>query len=476
VLSYVAAMGALLTVMVTAAGFFSQQILLFKDCMESSPHSQARIAKTNNFSPSGTIYAPFFYDVYFPLAAAINVGLLQNQTDYTPVLSHGCSTGDCFFPSDNNATFSTVAVNSSCSTITSDIEFGKPKSQDLVIFKLPTGPGLYSDGVTFEGEDDVVLVTATQLSQYPRDIQSVKMMFRDYRSKGDDAWLKPTAVSCSLYPTYNTYNTRVEGGFLKEALISSMRIGPNIFEERDEVMTMWKLATNNALRNGKWEPCLARKDPHPGFTRVASGNIEATSNHSMWERIDAKDKELWWYPEDCVWTMGRAASVGITRYREEIFSNQKQLWRNTGPIGGTVHLRQFYDDGNISLQSIQTAMDRLTTSMTAVVRSHGSEGESWHVHGDVQISTTCVKVRWVWIIFPSCMVILTSIFLALVSVENRDVPSNRLWKSSILAALFSDVDAQAIPKTLEVTHMQAKASSTAVQLFEDKQQIRFIVR
>jgi hypothetical protein len=239
---------------------------------------------------------------------------------------------------------------------------------------------------------------------------------------------------------------------------------------------MWKLATKNTLRHGKWEPCFARKESHPGFTRVASGNIDTTSNHSRWEDIDDKDKEAWWYPEDCVWSMGRAASVGVTRYLEEIFSNQKQLWRNTGPIGGTVHLRQLYDEGDISLQSIQEVMDRLTTSMTAVIRTHGSEGESWHVHGDVQVSTTCVKVRWVWIVFPSSMVVLTAIFLALVKHENRNVPSNRLWKSSILAALFSDLDAQVKPVSLENVRMKEKAGSTAVQLFEDGQQIRFIER
>jgi hypothetical protein len=207
--SYVAAIGAVLTVLVTAAGFFSQQILLFKDCMESSPYGQASIAKTNRFMASGTSYAPFFYDVYFPLAAAINVGILQNQTDYTSVLSYGCSTGDCSFKSDNGASFSTVAMNSSCITITDDVIISKPTNQDQVVFKLHTGVGLYSDSVTFEGDDDVVLVTATQLSQDPRDIQSVKMMFRDYRSKGNDGWLKPIAVTCSLYPTYNTYHTVV---------------------------------------------------------------------------------------------------------------------------------------------------------------------------------------------------------------------------------------------------------------------------
>lgn len=475
VFSYVAALGALLTVSITAAGFFSQQILLFKDCMETSPYDQASIAKTNNYSRSGTSYAPYFYDVYFPLAAAINVGILQNQTDYTPVLSHGCSTGDCSFRSDNDATFSTVAVNSSCSAITGVIP-DAPKNQDQIIFRLPTGVGLYSDSVTFESDSDVVLVTGTELSSEPRNIQSVKMMFRDYRSRGDNAWLKPTAVSCSVYPTYNTYYTDIHKGFLRETLVSSKRIGPNVFEEKDEVMTMWKLATSNTLRNGKWEACLAKKEPYPGFTRVAHGNIDTTSNHSMWDNIDEKDKETWWYPDDCVWSMGRAASVGITRYLEEIFSNQKQLWRNTGPIGGTVHLRQLYDEGSIDLQSIQAVMDRLTTSMTAVIRSHGSEGESWHVHGEVQVPTTCVKVRWGWITFPSCMLVLTAVFLALVNYENRDIPGNRLWKSSILAALFSDLDAQAKPASFTNAHMRQKASSTAVQLYDDRQQIRFIVR
>lgn len=476
VYSYVAAIGALLTVLITAAGFFSQQILLFKDCMENSPFGQASIAKTNNFDQLGTSYAPFFWDVYFPVAAAINVGILQNQTNYTPVLSYGCTTGDCRFQSDNGATFATVAVNSSCTTSTDAIELEQMKNPDQTIFKLPSGVGLYSDSVSFEENDDVVLVTATQLSQEPRDIQSIKFMFRDHRSKDTDAWLKPTAVNCSLYPTYNIYYSGLQRGFLNETLISSRRIGPNIFEERDEVMTMWKLATKTTLRKGKWETCVAKKEQHPGYTRVANGNIDVTSVHSIWEDIDDKNKEAWWYPDDCVWSMGRAASVGIRRYLEEIFWNQKQTWRDTGPIGGTVHLRQLYNDGDISLKSIQEAMDRLTTSMTAVIRSHGNESGAWHMKGDVLVSTTCVRVRWGWITFPCCMVVLTAIFLALVSHENRDVPSSRLWKSSILAALFSNLDAPAQPASFANADMTDKASSTAVQLHEDEQQVRFLVR
>ncbi|KAK7192138.1 hypothetical protein PSPO01_01710 [Paraphaeosphaeria sporulosa] len=87
-------------------------------------------------------------------------------------------------------------------------------------------------------------------------------------------------------------------------------------------------------------------------------------------------------------------------------------------------------------------MGEVTRTMTNLIRTRGSNVLSRHAQGNMWYTTNCVRVRWKWITFPVIMISLTGIFLFLVMIETCDVESYRLWKSSLLAALFYEVDVQ----------------------------------
>ena len=85
----------------------------------------------------------------------------------------------------------------------------------------------------------------------------------------------------------------------------------------------------------------------------------------------------------------------------------------------------------------------------------------WH-------TTTCVHIRWEWITFPVIMMGLTGAFLLLVVVENHGVESDRLWKSSVLAALFCEVDVrQDRPTNKEEMREIAKSTNMSLRRKSD---------
>jgi hypothetical protein len=120
----------------------------------------------------------------------------------------------------------------------------------------------------------------------------------------------------------------------------------------------------------------------------------------------------------------------------------------------------------MTFDSVNKQMENLATSMTTIVRTAGGDGTVPYIpdnaNGTVWTTTTCMYIRWSWISFPAVMIVLTGVFLVLVAFENRGVESDRLWKSSFLAALFCEVEMHEKPVGKE--EMKAMAKSTSVSL------------
>jgi hypothetical protein len=70
-------MGAIITVMASRTGFFSQQLAHFQDCLEKNISASVIISRTNSYAPTGgNIHSNVPVD-YAPIVAAISVGILQ---------------------------------------------------------------------------------------------------------------------------------------------------------------------------------------------------------------------------------------------------------------------------------------------------------------------------------------------------------------------------------------------------------------
>jgi hypothetical protein len=153
----------------------------------------------------------------------------------------------------------------------------------------------------------------------------------------------------------------------------------------------------------------------------------------------------------------------------EVFGSQNLDGLNAwdGKMTGPAQLRVLFEDGNITFYSVNARMKDLATSMSTVFRTSGGDGNatssSAYARGDVWITTTCMYIRWPWITFPVGMIGLTGVFLMLVALENNGIESDRLWKSSFLAALFCEVEAGEKPVGKKEMRAMAKSTSASVE-------------
>jgi hypothetical protein len=119
--SYLAALSAIVTIMASLTGFFSQQLVQFQDCLEKDLAGLVNISRTNSYAQTGGSVQSNVPVDYAPMVAAINVGVLQPLGDLTNVLSSGCSSGNCTFSDTDIPSFSTVAISHFCEDITARI-------------------------------------------------------------------------------------------------------------------------------------------------------------------------------------------------------------------------------------------------------------------------------------------------------------------------------------------------------------------
>jgi hypothetical protein len=92
------------------------------ECLQPDYEATVRIERTNYYGASGRRFSPQYFDYFAPMAVAMDVGILQPVQDLTNMLSHGCTTGNCTFPTLHGETFSTLAINHTCEDITSQTE------------------------------------------------------------------------------------------------------------------------------------------------------------------------------------------------------------------------------------------------------------------------------------------------------------------------------------------------------------------
>jgi len=100
---------------------------------------------------------------------------------------------------------------------------------------------------------------------------------------------------------------------------------------------------------------------------------------------------------------------------------------------------------NGELSKVRTLLDSLALSMTnhirltpALVNSAGQNINPWHqaaYGGQVWTTQGYFRVRWLWVVLPIAVVILSIVFLWLAAIEHW-ISGTRLWKGSLLPVLF----------------------------------------
>lgn len=124
----------------------------------------------------------------------------------------------------------------------------------------------------------------------------------------------------------------------------------------------------------------------------------------------------------------------------------------------------FYNYGDVGLDRVDALLKNATESLTRYMRQNGVAEYSAPAQGLVKQTKTCVEVRWLWLIFPTGLLILALLFFILLAVETRPgVNGPAIWKSSPLALLYHGLAGPAETKRNE----EARADTQSIQGMED---------
>ncbi|KAF2831318.1 hypothetical protein CC86DRAFT_314581 [Ophiobolus disseminans] len=488
---WIAAFGALLTIMTAFTGFASQQLLQFNECLQEDTAAQVGIARANSFYLQGPRLGARVAMTAEPLQEAIEVGIIQPGQDLTAILSSGCITGNCTFPTTDGASFSSFGFGHSCVDETANVikiltnqTFSLQRGDNSTAVAYwanltSPGPSQFIGDRTglLIGANPYTIATGAYDGSNSGVLSIIQMVFRRKMSDLNNT----AAYSCSIFPTINTYKVSINNTVLREDLVESLPIGLNMMRavtqnsNMDDRNTLFKRASTSVLRNGIREMCLRQDTPRDGFVMVAEANIDAAPRNITTYPLGVA-KRVWYYPEECVWRLGLGTATGIHKHLVTVFKDQRVLYQEDVAIEGSLHLLKLFRQGNMSLDTVDGYMGNLTTSLTTVARTMGINNAP--ATGTMWYTTTCLGINWPWLSFDAAMIVLSAIFLLLVSIESRDVESERLWKSSILATLFCEID-DPVTRALQPAKkedMETIASSTSVSLDPNSRKLKLIAR
>lgn len=417
------------------------------------------------------------------MIAAINVGLLQRAGDPTNVLSSGCITGNCTFSGAGNASFSTIAISHSCEDKTADIHvFNQTRINNSTV---ETYLGLdYGDNNTFtwsnESSGGMLLHSWTNSSS---EFMSIRLLSRSSPYKFD--W---KVFGCSLFPTVNTYEARIQDAILNETFIESVPLQailtqfpqPPVGDYMLSSMAFswpYRIATSYTIRNGIRESCEGSATNASGLIMFPKSSDEPTFVNATGQTNPSAGWKWWFYPEDCIWSVHVASLKTIATTLNGLFDDEAVgAGRRGAPASGSPQLQVLYNNNNMTFDSVDQRMKDLATQMTTIVRTNGGDGTfknvSDNAEGIIWTNTTCVYIRWRWISFPAATLGLTGLFLIWVLFENRGIEKDRLWKSSFLAALFCEVEMHQRPVGRK--EMSSMAKSTSVSLEGSSGRLRMV--
>ncbi|CAN8099720.1 unnamed protein product [Discula destructiva] len=434
---WLANLGAIITIAALAVDPFSQQIIQFQPCLSDVAEAMAQIPKTQTLEP-GITSMSLKPRLTGSMQAAIYMGLLSPPTNSSATITATCQTGNCTFPSDAGATFSTLALCRICVNISDSITYETSEDDKQRHASIESGAAI--DGL------DVDFSSMAGSTSFPRSIFSFEALMSQDGANETTGF----AVACGLDPCVKTFAANVTNGTYHETEISSETL-------------LWSyhagytLARNKILRNGTWQPCETTSQN----TSTNTFRINTTSMGLMSHVVNGVEYSVsttnvpihnvsatasLWYPDECVWWFGDLPGEAVGSYLGNLFNNKTldtPYWsRDPSSAQGDLWLQNLYRNGTANMDTVNAYIDGLVWSMTANMRQTSADRDELRaVNGHMQALEACLKVRWVWLSLPASLLGLEITFLAAIAVLSRSKTHWRGdWKGSSLALLFHGLD------------------------------------
>lgn len=473
-----ASSAALITIVALAIDPFTQQIIDYYSEPLAVSGQQAAISRTNNFTQAGGS------ETGLPITGPLYNGLFSSGHAGDSNPSFNCPTGNCTFDP-----YYSVGICSECNDITSQVVVSKncdvcrtPNSgfqgdsctqslpnANLNITQCDYAGNLFVSSINFPSDYVLSLPSPFNLCFHGGYFQA---MMYSASQKGCLGPIPPyfsndggclRAVECGLYPCVRGYNGEVKSGNFTEELVSAepMPLASALFNVDDPYCFY-------ALRLG----CVSTA----GMNLLeAQGYSIADGQSWLQYNCSSRVENAATIPDQCVYEFSYSSSQALVVNFGTGFLNgslQNAYIDSVEGATGPAQLQVLFDNGDNTLESINTTMARVADFLTTYIRENGDTSNSAAAPGTVFQNETIIHVRWAWFTLPAALALFTLIFFFYTLVVTAKNGRHTNWKSSPLALLFHGLDAETQERYSlvdDLEEMDEKAKEATVQLQKDGQ-------
>ncbi|KAL5359479.1 hypothetical protein BJX96DRAFT_164468 [Aspergillus floccosus] len=383
--------GCLILVIAAATDPFVQQVIgIGMRSVHAPGHSSIQVCNASMYTDYGEGAGPGMNKVPLGTAGAIYSGIYQTQSPNSNAVLANCPTGNCTF-----APYQSLGFCSRCNNITDSLRLSKkPQGPRLTEYNyaLPNGFSFTT------AENMVYLMNATTGLDFV-DLDAADLPLILNFTAISSAGYGTTAISateCALYFCIQTYEAVVRQGEFSETR-KAVFTASNTSSSSMAVTENFALTPNVCYVNG-----TLREKPYTNST------------------------------EDCVYNVNWLSRLAMSNSLSPLLQGKGSLFISNRPSWKLETLEAVYGMyGNCT--DIASMFETLASSLTLHARSKVCDATVTGVTWTVQ---SFVHVRWLWMILPGALVLLSSVFLFVTILHTRN---QYIWKSSPLALLFSDV-------------------------------------
>ncbi|OAR01156.1 hypothetical protein LLEC1_06483 [Akanthomyces lecanii] len=481
-LSPLAAFGALLTLLTLLIDPFSQASVFVDSCTHKV-YIHNLIPLTANYSISGGRPGAGYQYLDSGMEIAINVGLGQPPANSSDSIKSfvGCPTGNCTVSVSETGIFSTLTMCHKCLDVSNDIErhnltfttppdgvgtYTKPavydnytyqygnRSSPSVFHQLIVGTGSsgpWKDNTTsavpgfplpFNITASSPWTTSNNAAQYrgrlwPEKNESKNTAIASLQGIGlvldtqcnqllSQCESHVLAFDCALQPCIKAFNASVSSGVYREDEIDRWYL------HKSNEISAYEAALNQTYINGTLRDCAPSNRPSPSHPMAISNGAEYNF-----------DKTYLWYPAECYHYMLQTSVMGIAQYLVPLV--QKAQIGQDSSVVGDAWLKQFWNDGKLDMDRVETLLNGLALSMGAQMRK--MSGRTGYLNGRIYNDTThvpgysvalrpCIRVRWKFLSYPATLLMAELAFFVAVVIMNWRSSWTGEWKSSSLPLIL----------------------------------------
>ncbi|KAK1845451.1 hypothetical protein CCHR01_11947 [Colletotrichum chrysophilum] len=357
--SYVASIGAIITIAALAIDPFSQAMIEYRPCPQILGHEVAETPRTNNYS-AGVDRLVVDVAADPSMLGAIYKGLVDPE-ETESLLDVKCTTGNCTFGEmGHDEYFSSLGFCHSCDDITRQVEHNETDHTYTLRSNVSSPKNLFGEYYGRQPDPSVrssfgygALLSASVRADYPTLVfETLMLSCMNSPTCAADMKGQPLAFRCTLTPCVERYRAEVENGRYREMKsktpgqeLNGCPIYMDLFREQPAFAAV----TDSSLVNGVEQPCNPSTKWFPNSVEFSrEHNVLYVPGYSLHKPKDFNETQWKFYPQKCVWAVKQDSWEGIRIMLGDLLGGDLMSNAFEYPASSTTGppwLKRMYSDG-----------------------------------------------------------------------------------------------------------------------------------